>query len=556
MYGFSSQDYAQDMIQTADKGFALVGSTRDPNSGDDDIYFVKTDEEGNVLWSKSYGGSSYDYGYGVTELADGSFVMVGYTSSFSISQDIIVIKTDNLGNVLWSKIIGDDNTDYAFDVEAANDGGVLICGKSRAPFTSGMVTYNVDNAYLIKLDANGDEKWSKLYGESITNDIAYKIIKMTDGYLLSGESNSYSTGEYDLMMIKTDTNGSVQWANKYGFDGAFDYGGYANATNDGGLILCGQKQEKLGSKNYDWMLVKTDSKGDAGCNNIAILPTEANANILITSVTINDSALSSIITPGITTGSYTSYSDSLFCFNQAQLMAYYSYTGDACGNGSVSFSDFSTNAISWSWNFGDPNSGNSNFSTQQNPSHAFSSSGNYDVTLMVTDANANTDSITLILNVSLSANPVDLGKDTSICGDEIYILSAGPDYASYLWSSGSTDSVIQVGSIGTYWVKVTDANGCVSTDTILISQCGVTKINQTDNKINVLIYPNPFNEELFIHSLEQITLFEIYDVYGRLVKSTNEIINQSVSTASLEDGVYQIKIYFKESSVNKTLIKK
>ena len=106
-YGFSSQDYAQNMIQTSDKGFALIGSVRDPNSGDDNIGFVRTDIEGNVLWAKSYGSSSSDYAYGVTELKDGSFVIVGYSSGFGISSDIVVIKTNYIKLLVMTIVIMD-----------------------------------------------------------------------------------------------------------------------------------------------------------------------------------------------------------------------------------------------------------------------------------------------------------------------------------------------------------------------------------------------------------------------------------------------------------------
>ncbi len=556
MYGFGSQDYAQNMIQTADKGFALIGSMRDTVSGDDNISFVRTDVEGNIIWAKSYGGSSSDYAYSVCELSDGSFVIVGHSSSFGISLDIVVIKTNSSGDVLWAKAVGDDDSDYGYDVKATSDGGVVIAGKSRKPYTSGNSTYNTDNAYLIKLDKNGDEEWSKLYGENLTNDIAYKVVVMSDGYLLSGETNSYGTGQYDLMMIKTDNTGIVQWSNRYGFDTSFDYGGYASLANDGGIILTGQAQKVFAGKDYDWLIIKTDNLGNVPCQSNSILPTEAAASISLTNIGITDSLLSIKTFSGVSIDSYSSYTDSMYCLNISQLSAYYTYSGSACAGGTVSFTDQSYNASTWAWNFGDPNS-SSNTSSAQNPSHVFSANGNYNVSLIVTDGLTNADTITIVVNVSISSNPVDLGKDTTKCGDFEMTLHAGPNYIFYSWSTGSKDSLTFVSDSGTYWVNVTDVNGCTSSDTIIISQCIHTDIQDLDDAITVNLYPNPAKNILNIQSSAKLNKLEIIDVCGKKVSEFTKVdlANKSILLDNVSNGIYLVKIYSGKQILNKQLVK-
>lgn len=546
-YGFSSQDYAQNMIQTFDKNFVLVGSVRNTNTGDDNIYLVKVDEEGNLLWSKSYGGSSSDYGYGITELTDGSLVFVGFTSSYGSSQDMIVIKTDHNGNILWSETIGNSDSDYAYDVQGTPDGGVIVCGKSRK---SGL-----DDVYLVKLDKDGNEEWGKLYGEASSNDIAYKVLVVADGYVLSGESNSYGTGQYDLMMIGTNKSGVVKWANKYGFDNVFDYGGYASLANDGGIVLTGQSRKASGLKDYDWLIAKTDNNGNVDCQSAAIVPTETSPSLTFTNITITDSLLSSNVSSGTIAGSYSSYTDSMHCLTIAQLSAYYTYTGASCSGGSVSFTDQSYNAIAWAWDFGDPNSGANNTSSLQNPAHLFSNSGSYTVTLIVSDGSTNTDTVSMLVNISIAANPVQLGNDTTKCGDDGMPLNAGAGYTSYVWNTGSKDSVIYIVNIGTYYVTVTDQNGCTSTDTIIISECVHTGIQALENFTTLVLYPNPVQNQLFIQTHDNIFQIDVIDMLGKTVKEYRTIANNTVSTADLADGIYTLRLFTSGGCIIKPLIK-
>ena len=360
------------------------------------------------------------------------------------------------------------------------------------------------------------------------------------------------------MMVKTDASGTVKWAYKYGFDGSFDYGGYASLANDGGFILTGQAQKQLGAKDYDWLIIKTDNSGLVNCQSSSITPTETVASISVTNISITDSAIS--ITPyaGVTTGAYSSYSDSMYCLNISQLSAYYTYSGSTCAGGTVVFSDQSFNASTWSWDFGDQNS-SSNTSSSQNPSHVFSTNGNYTVTLIVTDGTSNTDTISMIVNVSISSsNSVNLGKDTTKCGDFEVILHAGSGYTSYLWNTGSKDSLLFISDSGTYWVNVTNVNGCTSTDTIVVSQCIHTGLQNSVDAINVNLYPNPAQEQLYIQSYSKLDKLEIIDVFGKKVSeyNTTELMNKFISLSNISNGIYLVKIYSGNQIINKPLVKR
>ncbi len=139
-----------------------------------------------------------------------------------------------------------------------------------------------------------------------------------------------------------------------------------------------------------------------------------------------------------------------------------------CFGDSTYFTNISTgNFTSSSWDFGDPGSGVNNTSSLTNPAHLFTAPGNYHVTLVITD---NLSSDTIVNTITINPPPtVDLGNDTTICAGDVVVVDAQNPGATYLWSIGSTTPTINANAVGEYWVRVTNANGCVGTDTINIT---------------------------------------------------------------------------------------
>jgi hypothetical protein len=136
--------------QTSDGGYMLAGETNFFGSGSYDMYLIKTDSSGSVSWCKTFGGTLYDNLRSAQQTSDGGYILAGFTNSFGAgSTDIYVIKTDSAGNLLWSKTYGSAGDEMSFSVREAPAGGFIIAGQTNG---FGAVTYS---SYLIKTDANG-----------------------------------------------------------------------------------------------------------------------------------------------------------------------------------------------------------------------------------------------------------------------------------------------------------------------------------------------------------------------------------------------------------------
>ena len=103
--GGEKLDRANDLIQTSDGGFALVGYTESFGAGSYDYWLIKTDNQGNCVWNQTYGGLDSDAAYSIVETLDGGFALAGYTRSFRYgNRDFWLIKTDNRGNLEWERL--------------------------------------------------------------------------------------------------------------------------------------------------------------------------------------------------------------------------------------------------------------------------------------------------------------------------------------------------------------------------------------------------------------------------------------------------------------------
>ena len=262
IYGGATADYFNAIELTNDGGYLLAGYTNSfvtaPDSGN--IYLVKTDASGSAQWTKSYGGShAISDGYGIKQTADKGFIITGYTNAFSdINGDAFLIKTDSAGNSIWSKTYGSPRLDWGNAVKQTLDGGYILTGSASFDTTK------LIDVYLLKTNASGDTLWSKTYGGTgydfgqtleITND---------GGFVITGYTNSCDSGNYDMFILKTDANGNMLWFNEYDLS-LDDESNALFKTNDGGYIIGGITTNAAG--NYDVQLIKTDAYGKKTCSN-------------------------------------------------------------------------------------------------------------------------------------------------------------------------------------------------------------------------------------------------------------------------------------------------
>ena len=248
-YGGTGGEVGSFFEPIADGGFIITGGTNSFGAGWEDVYLIKTDSLGNIVWMKTYGGTGYDYGKCVRQTTDGGFIITGASvNSFNTDTlgDVYLIKTDSLGNSQWSKIIGGIYLDYGSSVIQSTDGGFIIAGRTER-------IYGDDDVYLIKTDINGDTLWTKTFGGSF-NEWANEVIQTTDGgYAITGWTNG------PIYLIKTDANGNELWSSTFGGTNG-EMGNSISQTVDGGFIITGRTRS-FGSNTDRIYLVKTDTIG-------------------------------------------------------------------------------------------------------------------------------------------------------------------------------------------------------------------------------------------------------------------------------------------------------
>jgi hypothetical protein len=285
-YGGPNNDLGLSVQQTADGGYILFGITKSFGSGDHDLYLVKTNNQGNQQWSRTYAGTSSVHPFGsvmqtsdkgyiicgssgtndplvliktdpdgnevwnkkfgavhgqfVQQTSDGGFIAVGKTDSFG-PQDTYMLKTDNSGNEQWSKV---HKGGFAFEIKQTFDGGYGMIGGSE----SGM--------YFVKTNGSGDTTWTRTFGTS-SNVVGKSLYATSDsGFILLGYEAELGG---NLILVKTDSLGNEQWSNYYGGTGR-DIGRSVQQTAEGGFVLVGQKENTVNG-TQEMYCIKTDDTG-------------------------------------------------------------------------------------------------------------------------------------------------------------------------------------------------------------------------------------------------------------------------------------------------------
>jgi hypothetical protein len=242
--------------QTRDGGLILTGWIESGGAGSD-VFLAKYDSAGSRLWQYTYRGNGFSDGHCVREVSGGGFIIAGETKSVdAYDHDVYVVRTDSKGVLLWEKTFGGVRCDYAWSVQQTKDGGFIIAGGTES-FGAGI--YDV---YLIKLDASGNEIWEKTYGGP-ASDCGYAVLQADDGgYVIAGNAESFGTGNPDVYLLKTDSEGNMVWQKTYGGSGS-DYGWSLLKAPAGGFIIAGEK-EVAGDQGSGFAayLLKLNSAGE------------------------------------------------------------------------------------------------------------------------------------------------------------------------------------------------------------------------------------------------------------------------------------------------------
>jgi hypothetical protein len=252
--GYGGQGYSSQVAN--DGGYIITGLTSS-RLGEKAVYLLKTDSNGVLEWENTFKGKGSSAGWSVQVAIDGGYIIAGYTKA-SVAEggnNVYLVKTDLRGELEWEKYFGGTYYDRGHSVQVTGDGGYIIAGETES-FGAGK-----SDVYLIKTNSNGELEWNKTYGGP-ENDIGWCVRVTSDGgYIIAGLTDSYGVGGSDVYLVKTDSNGKLMWEKAFGRAG-YDRGYCVQVTDDGGYVISGFVTASNVSLGYDVYLVKTDSNGD------------------------------------------------------------------------------------------------------------------------------------------------------------------------------------------------------------------------------------------------------------------------------------------------------
>ena len=250
-YGTAKADVGLFGEITSDGGYILTGYTILPNKTDKDFWLLKTNADGDSLWSSTFGNDANQSANRVIELSNGGFVIIGETRGDSTNNDILIIKTDENGQEIWTKNIVESNDDLVFSIKETPDGFIAV------GTTTSLGAGNKD-IWLHKLDASGNVEWQNTFGGDAL-EYGFDVVPVSDGYVFTGSTSSYGTEFYDLWILKVDLTGVLVWDQLYGST-MIDIGKSIIQNESGGFTILGQTSS-YGSGEYDFWIIKTDENG-------------------------------------------------------------------------------------------------------------------------------------------------------------------------------------------------------------------------------------------------------------------------------------------------------
>ncbi len=242
-YGGTSSEEGYCVDKTTDGGYVVTGYTF--SFGNHlQIYVVKTDSLGDTLWTRNFGGAGHERGLCIKQTSDGGYIIVGFTNSFGNGYQIYLIKLNSLGDTLWTRTYGGPDTEIGYSVDETQDRGYIITG-------GGHFMWAYDPVYLIKTDSMGNIEWNKVYYSESLYTTGRSVQQTTDGgYIVTGSEGDAD----DIFLMKTDSLGDTLWYKTYGFP-YVSVGRYVEQTSDGSYIITGKRSSRA-------FLLKTDSLGD------------------------------------------------------------------------------------------------------------------------------------------------------------------------------------------------------------------------------------------------------------------------------------------------------
>jgi len=251
-FGGQNNDNAEDIAATEDGGYIVVGATSSNSYGNTDVYLLKIDSLCNYQWSFALGGANNDWGYSVKQTYDKGFIIAASSNSYGNGgYDAVLMKRDSTGKHQWTKKYGGDDWDFAYSVVQTYDSGYVFCGE----------TYNNTNGqsdvYVVKTNSLGDTLWTKTIGGNLS-DKGNSVIETSDSNIVVAGYRNTIVDSTQAYLIKLSPNGTLLWDSLYGGLGYESINGIEE-VNDGGFVSIGTGIDSGTDK--DFYVLKTDKDG-------------------------------------------------------------------------------------------------------------------------------------------------------------------------------------------------------------------------------------------------------------------------------------------------------
>ncbi|MDB4534247.1 T9SS type A sorting domain-containing protein [Vicingaceae bacterium] len=254
-FGGNNNDNAEEIEATTDGGYIVVGSTSSNSSGNTDIYLLKVDSLCEYEWSIALGGTNNDWGYSVKQTYDKGYIIAASSNSYGNGgYDAVLMKRDSLGNYEWKRSYGGQDWDFAYSVVQTFDSGYVFCGE----------TYNNTNGYsdvyIVKTDPLGDTLWTQTIGGSLV-DKGNSVIETSDSNIVVAGLKNTVNDSTQAYIIKLNKNGVLLWDSIYG-GARYDVANAVIETNNGEYVTTGSSTSFISQGNLDFYLVRVNNNGN------------------------------------------------------------------------------------------------------------------------------------------------------------------------------------------------------------------------------------------------------------------------------------------------------
>ncbi|OFY84173.1 MAG: hypothetical protein A3K10_03075 [Bacteroidetes bacterium RIFCSPLOWO2_12_FULL_31_6] len=253
-FGGNNNDNAEEIEATTDGGYIVVGSTSSNSSGNTDVYLLKVDSLCNYEWSTALGGTNNDWGYSIKQTFDKGFIIAASSNSYGNGgYDAVLMKRDSLGNYAWTKTYGGNDWDFAYSVVQTYDSGYVFCGE----------TYNNTNGYsdvyIVKTNSLGDTLWTRTFGGTLI-DKGNSVIETSDSNIVVAGITNTIADSTQIYIIKLTSTGSLLWDSIYG-GSLYENANQIIETANGDFVTTGSTTSFSPGGYKDFYLVRIDKDG-------------------------------------------------------------------------------------------------------------------------------------------------------------------------------------------------------------------------------------------------------------------------------------------------------